>query len=249
MSQSRTFSHAIARRLGAALLLAGVCAAEPTPSFRADVFPILRDNCLACHSAQTEMGGLVIEDYDGLMRGGKRGPAVVAGDAAASLMVRMLTGEVQPAMPLNGKLPPQNLETIRAWIDAGAKGEAVVSAAPEVPDIQPKVEGASPVAALAFSPDGKLLAVGRLHEVALVDVKNRKTVRALEGHAELIRAVAFSPDGATLAAAGGKPMEGGEVKLWRVADGKLLHTLEGHGGRHLRRGFLRRRQAGRDGEL
>ena len=42
------------------------------PSFRSDVFPIIRDNCLACHSDQTKMGQLVMESYDGLMLGGKR---------------------------------------------------------------------------------------------------------------------------------------------------------------------------------
>ncbi|MEZ5391842.1 MAG: c-type cytochrome domain-containing protein [Bryobacterales bacterium] len=210
-------------------LLAALCLNAAGPSFRSDVFPILRDNCLACHSAQTKMGGLVMEDYAGLVHGGKRGPALVKGDAAGSLLVQMLTGEVQPAMPLNGKLPPQNLATIKAWIDAGAEGEEVSSAAPAIPNMKPKVEAESPIAAVAFSPDGRMLAIGELHAVTLIDAEAGVTYHVLDGHAEMVRAVAFSPDGTLLAAAGGRPLEGGEVKIWDWAEGKLLQTIDGHG--------------------
>jgi len=39
-----------------------------------------------------------------------------------------------------------------------------------------------------------------------------------------VRSVAFSPDGQTLASGAADHT----VRLWRVADGALLHTLEGH---------------------
>ena len=38
------------------VLLAGGLLRAAEPSFRSDVFPIFRDNCLACHSAQVKMG-------------------------------------------------------------------------------------------------------------------------------------------------------------------------------------------------
>jgi WD40 repeat protein len=73
---------------------------------------------------------------------------------------------------------------------------------------------------LAFSPDGRLLAIGGLNlEVRYTD---GGLVHELGGGYD--RAVVFSPDG-TLLAAGSS--EGG-VRIYRVADGQALHTLSGH---------------------
>src|SRR5437867_3085777 len=48
----------------------------------------------------------------------------------------------------------------------------------------------------------------------------------LRGHKELVHGVAFSPDGKTLASAGADKT----VKLWNVADGKELKTINAHAG-------------------
>ena len=56
---------------------------------------------------------------------------------------------------------------------------------------------------LAYSPDGKIMAVGRYKEVTLIDTVTRKPVATLPDHAETVRSVAFSKDGTLLAAAGG----------------------------------------------
>ena len=210
------------------LLTATLSAADP--SFRTDVFPIFRDNCLACHSAQTKMGELIMEDYDGLMRGGQNGPAVVAGDAESSLLVRMLEGRAQPKMPFGAdELPAKNIATIRAWIDAGARGEAVTSARPSLPAIAPRGNAAAtPISALAFSPDGAWLAVGDYKQVSVFSTKDQRVAKVLEGHADLVRAIAFSADGRLMAAAGGAPAQFGEVKVWDVESGQLRYTIKGH---------------------
>jgi len=198
------------------------------PSFRTEVFPILRDNCLACHSAQTKMGELVIESYDGLMKGGKKGDAVVPGDADSSLLVRMLEGSAQPRMPMGGELPPQNIAVIKAWIDAGAKGETVSGGAPTLPTIAPRRDVPTPVGAVAFSPDGSSLAVAGYQVVHIFDAASGRITAELSGHADLVRSVAFSADGKLLAAAGGAPAQFGEVKVWDVETGKLRKAIKGH---------------------
>jgi len=198
------------------------------PSSRTDVFPILRDNCLACHSAQTKMGEFVIESYDGLMKGGKKGDAIVPGDAGASLLVRMLEGTAQPKMPMGGELPPQNIAVIKAWIDAGAKGETVSGGAPTLPTIAPRSDVPTPVSAVAFSPDGSRLAVAGYQVVHIFDVASGRITAELSGHADLVRSVAFSADGKLLAAAGGAPAEFGEVKVWDIETGELHQTIKGH---------------------
>jgi mono/diheme cytochrome c family protein len=92
--------------------------AAAAPRFSADVLPILQANCGSCHGRS---GGLAVTSVADLLAGGNGGPAIVAGDGVASLLVRRINGEVNPRMPLGGDaLPAEQIETIMAWIDAGA---------------------------------------------------------------------------------------------------------------------------------
>jgi WD40 repeat protein len=52
-----------------------------------------------------------------------------------------------------------------------------------------------PVTAVAFSPDGKILAMATGRAIHLWDVSTGNQMRTLEGHTESVTAVAFSPDG------------------------------------------------------
>ena len=205
-----------------------------TPTFNSQVAPILQKNCLACHSSTAKMGGLIMESYDLLMKGGGHGPAIVAGKAEESRLIEMLEGKVQPRMPFGGDpLPAADIATIKAWIGAGAKGPAPgeaskTLAAVAIPDIKPQVPVVSPVSSVKFSPDGKILALGGYQEVRLIDPAGGNTIATLSGHADYVRSIAFSPDGKTLAAAGGPCQRSGEIKLWDVASHQLLKTVQGH---------------------
>jgi WD40 repeat protein len=81
------------------------------------------------------------------------------------------------------------------------------------------------VNALAFSPDGKMIASGGGDKtVKLWDVVNGNLIRTLEDHADNVPFVAFSPDGRTVASGGFDK----KVKLWNAATGRLLQTFEGY---------------------
>ncbi len=208
--------------------------ADSAPDFNAEVAPIIQKNCLACHSSASKMGGLVMENYAALMKGGAHGPPIVPGKADDSRIIQMLEGKIQPRMPFNtDPLADADIATLKAWIDAGAPGpapgEATKALTPlAIPDIQPQVPVVSPVASVSFSPDGKLLAVGGYQEVRLIEAASGKALATLSAHADYVRSLAFSPDGKMLAAAGGPPQRSGEIKIWDVESHQLIKTLVGH---------------------
>src|SRR6266566_6312492 len=55
-----------------------------------------------------------------------------------------------------------------------------------------------------------------------------QSVRVLKGHTASVKGVAFSPDSAMLASVGDEAE--GRLKLWRVADGTLIYSVDAHKG-------------------
>ena len=99
-----------------------------------------------------------------------------------------------------------------------------------------------PAWSVAFAPDSQTLACVQIlkdtptgaSRVILLDTATGTSVRAQLTTPSLTRAAAFSPDGKTLATAGEYPPTphgggyragAGEVRLWRVSDGKLVGSL------------------------
>ncbi|MCB8945969.1 MAG: hypothetical protein H6658_19660 [Ardenticatenaceae bacterium] len=89
------------------------------------------------------------------------------------------------------------------------------------------LESVSPVQAVAFSPDDKLLASGSWqHRVQLWQVEDGEFVAELRSHDSAIYALAFSPDGQTLASAD----ENGVIVIWELENRRFLHMWEAHRG-------------------
>jgi len=87
-------------------------------SFANDVLPIFTEHCAECHGADEPEEGLVLTNYKDTMAGSFYGAVIKAGAADESYLVELVaTGQ----MPKRGDdLTPAQVETIRAWIQAGA---------------------------------------------------------------------------------------------------------------------------------
>nr|BAL58748.1 hypothetical protein HGMM_OP2C296 [Candidatus Acetothermum autotrophicum] len=92
------------------------------------------------------------------------------------------------------------------------------------------------VSAVAFSPDGQLLASGSWDKtIKLWEVATGRLVSTLRGHTYWgVTSVAFSPDGKLLASGSCGQLNNsglciqGEIKLWEVASSREVRTLLGH---------------------
>ena len=105
-------------------LLAGGARAEV--DYRRDVKPILQTRCVSCHGPRRQQGGLRLDTAAALRRGGNEGPALIAGQAAVSLIVLRVTDPDPDArMPQEAKpLLPREIRILRSWIDSGATAPA-----------------------------------------------------------------------------------------------------------------------------
>ena len=214
-----------------ALVVFRTLAATNPPTFN-DLQPIFEANCSGCHATNVKMGSLDLDTWPAMMKGGNQGTIVVPGKSAESRLYLMVAHKISPAMPLSGKaLAAGEIEAIRQYIDAGAlqpSTVAPVKARNVVPDIAPSKLVHAAVSALAWSPDGKLVALGSFREVRVLDSHSQQVVATLPGHAEQVRALAWSADGKFIAAAGGLPGQKGEVKIWDAQTHAEALTIKGH---------------------
>jgi mono/diheme cytochrome c family protein len=128
MKHFALIGSAFAFTLGIAFVSAGRVAASddaPPPSspkfYASRVTDILNDNCLSCHD-ETAKGGLRLDSYSSIMKGGSDGAIIVPGDPAASMLIQAIrrTGDLK--MPPKRPLGATEVADLEAWVKAGATG-------------------------------------------------------------------------------------------------------------------------------
>ncbi len=101
----------------------------------AQIKPLLVARCYACHSALRKKSGLRLDTAAALIKGGDAGPAVEPGNAGASYLIEMLTGDSGTRMPPESEgsaLSAEQVELFKRWINEGAHAPA------EVPQPDPR---------------------------------------------------------------------------------------------------------------
>ena len=126
--------------VSAAAVMAGVGAGcgQQEVSFRQDVHPILQQNCSTCHAPGGKgfsASGFSVESYDSVMKGTKFGPVVDPGSSVSSTVVILIEHKADPSINMPQrlahqkfladwkvpKLPEEDIDLIKTWIDQGAK--------------------------------------------------------------------------------------------------------------------------------
>ena len=92
-------------------------------TFSEVVFPVLTERCVGCHGGAKAKGGLRLDDFQQILKGGNGGAAVVAGDPAKSTLLRYIDlPEGDPKhMPPKGKTQVTDDERLilNWWVQAG----------------------------------------------------------------------------------------------------------------------------------
>jgi hypothetical protein len=215
--------------------------------YEKDIEPILAAKCSFCHSGNVKEGKLDMGSYDSLMKGGKRGAAIVPGKSAESRIVKLAGKTERPTMPPKSEEPltPEELALLRLWIDQGAKAPAGARVKTRVALTTPP-ERVTPVRALAVSPDKSAVVASRGNQIHVYDAGSGAHIRALidpnlkspnnkpvkAAHLALVESVAFSPDGKYIASGAFQ-----EAVLWDAQTGALRQRITGFADRVVALGF------------
>lgn len=212
--------------------IADVKRTEPI-NYEKDVAPIFAAKCTVCHAGKLTEGKFDMGTHGAIMKGGKKGVAIVPGKAAESPLWLRSSHRMEKVMPPKSEenpLTPTEVAILKLWIDQGAKGPAIdVRSRPKVVlGLPPAL--VKPVRAVAVSPekDKPVVAAGRGNQIHLFDGKTGAFVKTLTdpdlklpdgkpataAHLSLVESMAFAPDGKTLATGSFQ-----EVTLWDMEKG------------------------------
>lgn len=103
--------------------------AQRTVQFTKDIQPLLENACIKCHGPEKQKGKYRMDSREAAIKGGSSDEAaILPGNSAKSPLIHYVAGlvedmEMPPLTKGNEPLTPEQVGTLRAWIDQGAKWE------------------------------------------------------------------------------------------------------------------------------
>jgi hypothetical protein len=94
---------------------------EQAEFFESKVRPILVEHCQSCHGPKKQQGGLRLDSRQATIQGSDSGPVIKPGEPDNSRLVQAVRqgGQVKK-MPPKGKLKPEAVDALAAWVKMGA---------------------------------------------------------------------------------------------------------------------------------
>ena len=200
--------------------------------FYQDLYPILENKCLACHSSAVAESDLILESAKTILKGGASGDTVIPGKPDDSYLYQVSARIEESFMPpLPNKvqakaMTPLEVGILRQWILEGAKGGTRVidnSIA-----WQPISESYKAVYSLALGPDRRFIYAGRGNRIFVYDLISGDEIARLGdpalmsleadgqtiygsgvAHRDFVHSLALSSDGKKIASGGYRV-----VKIW-----------------------------------
>ncbi|WDQ19216.1 hypothetical protein PSR62_11950 [Rhodopirellula sp. P2] len=218
-------------------------------TFEDHVKPILRQHCLNCHSQSDKRGGLAMDSYGAMMEGGGSGEIVYDdGDAETSRLWQLVNHDDTPVMPPSQpKLPAEQLQVIRSWIEGGilensgskAKAKkknalafvASTSGRPEGPPPMPETlpqrvpvvtQRAAATTAIGASPWAPLVALAGQKQISLYHTETAELLGVLPFEEGIPQSIRFSRDGQYLIAGGGEHSVQGIAAVYSIKTGERV---------------------------
>ncbi len=109
--------------------------------FKDIIQPIVQSKCTGCHGETKQKGGLRMDKFDFILRGGKNGAVVITSNTDSSTMIKrlLLPRENDKHMPPKEKpqLTESEIALLHWWIASGASDDKKVKDLPQSDKIKP----------------------------------------------------------------------------------------------------------------
>ncbi len=202
------------------------------PDYQKSVAPIFKKYCNGCHNSEDNEGELSLETFKEIQKGGENGSILTPGKSGESLLIKVLIGQEEPAMPPEDNEAPtkKEIEILKQWINAGAAGPTGVET-PRMTLVTPKIKPSSnksPITTITQANKNPWLAVAHYGKVVLLNDSNQKMIYQIKNLPGKINSLEFSANDSMLLIGTGLTGLYGKAVLWDIKKKSVIKEFQEH---------------------